>query len=29
MIGSDEVTVSGVTRGGDELPPLVGAAWQI
>ena len=22
-------TVSGVTRGGDELPLLVGGAWQI
>jgi aminopeptidase len=29
MIGSEEVTVSGVTRGGDELPLLVGGAWQI
>jgi aminopeptidase len=29
MIGSDEVTVSGVTRGGDEIPLLVGGAWQI
>lgn len=29
MIGSDDVTVSGVTRGGDELPLLVGGAWQI
>lgn len=29
MVGSDEVTVSGVTRGGDELPLLVGEAWQI
>jgi aminopeptidase len=29
MIGSDEVTVSGVTRGGDELPLLVGGAWQV
>jgi aminopeptidase len=29
MIGSDEVTVSGVTRGGEELPLLVGGAWQI
>ena len=29
MIGSDEVTVSGVTRAGDELPLLVGGAWQI
>jgi aminopeptidase len=29
MVGSDDVTVSGVTRGGDELPLLVGGAWQI
>jgi aminopeptidase len=29
MIGSDHVTVSGVTRGGDEVPLLVGGAWQI
>ena len=29
MIGSDEVTVSGVTRGGDEILLLVGGAWQI
>jgi aminopeptidase len=29
MIGSDEVTVSGVTRGGREVPLLVGGAWQI
>jgi aminopeptidase len=29
MIGSDDVTVSGVTRGGDEVPLLVGGAWQI
>jgi aminopeptidase len=29
MIGSDEVTVSGVTRGGDEVALLVGGAWQI
>jgi aminopeptidase len=29
MIGSDEVTVSGVTRAGDELPLLVGGVWQI
>jgi aminopeptidase len=28
MIGSDEVTVSGVTRGGDEIPLLVGGKWQ-
>ncbi len=29
MIGSDEVAVSGMTRAGDELPLLVGGAWQI
>jgi aminopeptidase len=29
MIGSDEVTVSGVTRGGDEMPLLVGGTWQV
>jgi len=29
MIGSDEVTVSGVTRAGDEVPLLVGGTWQI
>ena len=29
MIGSDEVTVSGVTRAGDEIPLLAGGAWQI
>jgi aminopeptidase len=29
MIGSDGVIVSGVTRAGDELPLLVGGAWQI
>ena len=29
MIGSDEVTVSGVTRGGDEIPLLAGGAWQV
>jgi aminopeptidase len=29
MIGSNDVTVSGVTRRGDELPLLVGGAWQI
>jgi aminopeptidase len=29
MIGSDDVAVSGVTRAGDELPLLVGGAWQI
>ncbi|MFZ0342557.1 MAG: aminopeptidase [Gaiellaceae bacterium] len=29
MIGSDDVTVSGVTRGGDEIPLLVGGEWRI
>ena len=29
MIGSDDVTVSGLTRGGDEVPLLVGGAWQV
>ena len=29
MIGSDEVTVTGVTRAGDEIPLLAGGAWQI
>jgi aminopeptidase len=29
MIGSDEVTVSGMTRGGDEIPLLAGGVWQI
>lgn len=29
MIGSDEVTVSGVTHDGGEVPVLVGGAWQI
>jgi aminopeptidase len=29
MIGSDEVTVSGISRSGDELPLLRGGTWQI
>jgi aminopeptidase len=29
MIGSDDVEVSGVTRGGEEVPLLVGGAWQV
>lgn len=29
MVGSDEVTVSGVTRSGDEVPLLVGGSWQL
>ena len=29
MIGSDEVAVGGVTRGGDEVPLLRGGVWQV
>ncbi len=29
MIGSEEVTVSGLTRGGDELPLLAGGSWRV
>jgi aminopeptidase len=29
MIGSDEVTVTGRTKSGDDVPILVGGAWQI
>jgi len=29
MIGSDELTVHGVTRDGERVPVLVGGAWQI
>jgi aminopeptidase len=29
MIGSDDVAVSGVTRGGDEVPVLRGGSWQL
>jgi aminopeptidase len=29
MIGSDEVAVTGVTRGGDDVPILAGGSWQI
>ena len=29
MIGADDVTVSGVTRAGAELPLLVGGVWQV
>lgn len=29
MIGSDEVEVTGVTKGGDTVPLLRGGAWQI
>jgi aminopeptidase len=29
MVGSDDVTVSGVTRSGAEMPLLVGGRWEI
>jgi hypothetical protein len=29
MVGSDEVTVTGRTKAGAEVPILVGGAWQI
>jgi aminopeptidase len=29
MIGSDEVSVTGVTRDGDRTPVLAGGAWQV
>ncbi|HZT85907.1 MAG TPA: aminopeptidase [Gaiellaceae bacterium] len=29
MIGSDDVTVSGVTRAGGEVPLLVGGEWRV
>ncbi len=29
MIGSDDVAVSGVTRGGEHVPVLRGGAWQL
>jgi aminopeptidase len=29
MIGSDEVTVTGITRGGERVPVLRGGSWQI
>jgi aminopeptidase len=29
MIGGDDVAVSGVTDGGDEVPVLEGGAWQL
>ena len=29
MIGSDEVSVTGITGGGDEVPLLRGGTWQI
>jgi aminopeptidase len=29
MIGSDEVTVTGLTKDGTEVPVLVGGRWQL
>ena len=29
MIGSDELEVTGITRGGDRVPVLRGGAWQV
>jgi aminopeptidase len=29
MVGSDDVTVTGRTKSGDEVPILVGGSWQI
>ena len=29
MIGSDELDVTGITRGGERVPVLVGGAWQL
>ena len=29
MIGSDEVSVTGITGAGDEVPLLRGGSWQI
>jgi aminopeptidase len=29
MIGSDDVEVTGVTRGGDDVPLLRGGVWQV
>jgi leucyl aminopeptidase (aminopeptidase T) len=29
MIGSDEVSVTGITTAGDELPLLRHGAWQV
>jgi aminopeptidase len=29
MIGGDDVRVTGITRGGDEIPVLLGGTWQI
>jgi aminopeptidase len=29
MIGSDDVTVTGITKDGAEVPVLVGGSWQL
>jgi aminopeptidase len=29
MVGADEVAVSGITRGGEQVPVLQGGAWQL
>jgi hypothetical protein len=29
MIGSDNVTVTGLTKDGAEVPVLVGGSWQL
>ena len=29
MIGSDDVSVTGLTKGGAELPVLVGGGWPL
>jgi aminopeptidase len=29
MVGSDDVTVTGLTKRGDEVPILVGGSWQV
>ncbi|HEY3183480.1 MAG TPA: aminopeptidase, partial [Gaiellaceae bacterium] len=29
MIGGDDVDVTGLTRGGEEIPVLRGGAWQV
>jgi leucyl aminopeptidase (aminopeptidase T) len=29
MIGSDDVTVTGLTKDGTEVPVLVGGSWQL
>ena len=29
MIGSDDVTVTGIAKDGTEVPVLVGGSWQL